>query len=72
MIVALSISMSGCAAWRQHQARPSAAVLVERDCIVNVALTDKTECAGSDLDRLHCTGLMLTWKKGCEKVRIQR
>jgi len=47
-------------------------LIVERDCIVSVGKTDKTECSGADLDHLHCTGLTMTWKKGCEKLRVAR
>ena len=65
-------ALAGSCGAERHTAARKASFLVERECMVSIALTDKTECAGADGDHLHCTGLRLTWRKGCETLRISR
>ncbi len=40
--------------------------------MVSVALSDKSECSGVDLEHMRCTGLTLAYKKGCEKLQVKR
>ncbi len=63
--------LNGCAMRKPQEIRITAALVMERACMVSVALTERTECTGPDLDHLRCTGLMLTSKTGCEKVRAR-
>jgi MraW methylase family protein len=73
VLLGIVFVLSGCGVRGARAAGgPTASMIVGRDCIVSVMLTDKTECAGADLEHLRCTGLTLTYKAGCEKLRIAR
>ncbi len=72
VLLGIVFFLSDCGARGARAGRATASVIVERGCIVSVALTDSTECAGADLNHLRCTGLLMTWKPGCEKLRVQR
>jgi hypothetical protein len=47
-------------------------IVIPRPCMVEVRLTDKTECHGLDKGHLKCTGFQLTLKPGCEQLKIAR
>jgi hypothetical protein len=64
--------LGGCGAARHQAPRVTAMVVLERGCLVSVALTEHAECSGPDLEHLNCTGLTLTKRVGCEKLRITR
>lgn len=66
MTLALAIMSMGCAAKRPVRAH----VEVPRECITAVELTEKTECQGVSGESLHCTGLLLTKRTGCEVLNV--
>ena len=47
-------------------------IVIPRPCMLEVRLTEKTECHGSDKGHLRCTGFALTVKPGCEQLRITK
>lgn len=47
-------------------------VVVAKPCISKVELGEKTECAGPDLKHMTCHGLLVTYQKGCEVLRVVR
>lgn len=66
-LILMAILLSGCAA-----RKPIAVTThVPRECIKAVELTDKTDCKSKPGEKLGCTGLALTYIKGCETVQVQ-
>ena len=47
-------------------------IVIPRPCMLEVRLTEKTECHGPDKGHLRCTGVMLTVKPGCEQLRVTK
>jgi hypothetical protein len=72
VLLGIVFVLSGCGAARHQAPRVTAMVVLERGCLVSVALTEHAECSGPDLEHLNCTGLTLTKRVGCEKLRIAR
>jgi len=73
--MASAMALGSCGAERhaaKHHGKSAATVVVERSCMVSIELTEKTECAGIDGEHLRCSGLLLKYTSGCEKVRIER
>jgi hypothetical protein len=68
MILVFAVLLAGCAVRRNP--RPISQVTVPNDCIVSVAKGDNTECHGDTANSLHCTGIVLVKKAGCETVQI--
>lgn len=64
VLIALTLLLSGCAARKPVAAE----VVVTRECMDSVELTDKTECRGPSGETLHCKGLLLNKKVGCGPV----
>lgn len=62
------ILLFGCAAQKPIKAQ----VVVPRDCMTSVELTDKAECHGDDVEHLHCTGFKLTKRQGCEQLSVSQ
>lgn len=57
--------LCGCAA-----KKPVAVVHIPRQCITAVQLSDHTECNG-DKEKLNCSGLNLTFVKGCAVLEVK-
>ena len=47
-------------------------IVIPRPCMLEVRLTEKTECHRPDTGHLKCTGFLLTVKPGCEELSITR
>lgn len=47
-------------------------IVIPRPCMLEVRLTEKTECHGPDTGHLKCTGFLLTVKPGCEELSVTR
>lgn len=46
-------------------------LVISRECIEKIELTDGTYAIGPDLHLLSVKGLILTYKAGCEKWVVQ-
>jgi hypothetical protein len=44
---------------------------IPRECITQVQLSDHTHCEEQQDGTYLCKGLLLTFRKGCERVKIQ-
>lgn len=67
-LLLLCLHMSGCAA-----RKPAATVAtVPRECISSVNLTEKSECYRLADGKLHCTGIQVNTKLGCEVVQVKK
>lgn len=66
MILALAISMFGCAARKPVNAQ----IIVPRECLVSTELGEKSECRGADLQHLHCYNMVITKKANCERIQV--
>ena len=65
---AAAVLLCGCAV-----RKPSAGqVVVNRDCMVSIELTDKTKCTAGKDGTLVCEHLKLTYLPGCPKVEIKK
>ena len=47
-------------------------VVVSRPCLTDIKITDHAECTGPDLKHMTCTGLLITYRKGCEVLKVVR
>lgn len=61
----VTLLLTGCAA---RQKPIAATVVIKRECMESVDLSDKSECRGPSGDSLHCTGFVLNKKVGCGPV----
>jgi hypothetical protein len=59
-------TLTGCAAQKPAAAK----VVIPRYCMEAVELTEGSRCTGADKNSLHCTGLKLTVKSGCEQLQV--
>jgi hypothetical protein len=46
-------------------------IVLPRPCVVEVRLTEKTECHGPDRKHLSCTNLVMLVKPKCEEIRVK-
>jgi len=46
-------------------------IVIPRPCVLEVRLTQKTECHGPDLKHLSCTDLVMVVKPKCEEIRVK-
>lgn len=46
-------------------------VVLVRDCLLSVALSDNAECHGDDFTHMSCTGILITKRKGCESLKVK-
>jgi hypothetical protein len=64
-LFSLAIYIAGCAV------RPMK-VTIPRECIKQVELSDHAKCIEQKDGSLSCTGLLLTFYKGCSVVKIDK
>lgn len=66
VLIAVSVILyvTGCAA------RPTR-VIIPRECITDIKLSDRTKCTEQRDGSLSCSHLQLTYIKGCEQVKIK-
>ena len=46
-------------------------IVLPRPCVLEVRLTEKTECHGPDRKHLSCTNLLMLMKPKCEEIRFK-
>jgi len=46
-------------------------IVIPRPCVLEVRLTQKTECHGPDRKHLSCTDLVMVVKPKCEEIRVK-
>ena len=46
-------------------------IVIPRPCVLEVRLTQKTECHGPDRKHLSCTDLVMVVKPKCEEIRVE-
>jgi len=46
-------------------------IVLPRPCVLEVRLTEKTECHGPDRKHLSCTNLLMLVKPKCEEIRFK-
>jgi hypothetical protein len=46
-------------------------IVIPRPCVLEVRLTEKTECHGPDRKHLSCTNLLMLVKPKCEEIRVK-
>ncbi len=46
-------------------------IVIPRPCVLEVRLTQKTECHGPDHKHLSCTDLVMVVKPKCEEIRVK-
>lgn len=46
-------------------------IILVRDCLLSVELSDKAECHGDDFNHMSCTGILITKRKGCESIKAK-
>jgi len=46
-------------------------IVIPRPCVLEVRLTQKTECHRPDLKHLSCTDLVMVVKPKCEEIRVK-
>jgi hypothetical protein len=46
-------------------------IVLPRLCVLEVRLTEKTECHGPDRKHLSCTNLLMLVKPKCEEIRVK-
>ena len=66
---ALFFVLCGCAPPR-NVTPARAPLIVPRECLESVALTEKTQCRGADLAHLACTHIAMTKRPGCEVLSL--
>jgi hypothetical protein len=66
LLAITSLLLGGCSAAK----KPVVKVVVPRQCIVEVHLTDKTECSGPEGKPMQCTKLELVFIKGCSTLQV--
>ena len=70
VLVSLVLYIAGCASRPTHAA--SIQVTIPRECIKQVELSDHAKCIEQKDGSLSCTGLLLTFYKGCSVVKIDK
>lgn len=68
-IAACGLVLGGCAA---RVPRANINVLVPRPCIKAVKLTDKTYCAGKDLQHMVCMQFEVDYYKNCSLLEVKK
>ena len=46
-------------------------IVIPRPCVLEVRLTQTTECHGPDRKHLSCTDLVMVVKPKCEEIRVK-
>ena len=46
-------------------------IVIPRPCVLEVRLTQKTECHGPDRKHLSCTDLVMVVKPKCKEIRVK-
>lgn len=46
-------------------------IQVVRDCLLSIALSDRAECHGADVEHMTCTGILVTKRKNCEMLKAK-
>jgi len=68
-LTSIALYFAGCSVRPVHATlRP----IIPRDCIKSVQLSDHTVCVTQKDGHLMCTGLLLTFYKKCEEVKINK
>lgn len=64
--------LTGCV---KHVSAPNVAITEQvwkRDCLNNAALTDTSECRGSDKHHLRCLNIAVDLKLNCEVTEVEK
>src|SRR5439155_12210756 len=56
---------------RRHTRSRLTEIVIPRPCVLEVRLTQKTECHGPDRKHLSCTDLVMVVKPKCEEIRVK-